>query len=645
MIVVRYFIRFLFCASLPLLFSLTGCNEGNIDKVKSVFTSEKKLIATPEVEHAMNALRTLEKNQDQVRIMDAAHQDWIKLRKNHCAASGIPGDSAASRQKITECYATFDQQRIEMLNQQRIGRLYDIPSTAASPERPTNIAYSPETTARPTVPRSLAVASSAPIAAVTFNDTTEIIDLVSGQIISKIKTLDDEKRRGMFQLFLTPNGRILIASYHWPKTGLKMWDTRNGDLLRDKMISSYYLRFPLSNVRNFVYTDRNRMGIFDIMTGEPSWMSEDKHAASFMALSPGERWLIVGRDRQIECWEQVKSDGNRISYGIRREATLGDYFHQPSSMTFARDNQSFSGTLPNGSLVKYQLPDLRILKQMRFPKYTGIRIMQVPHTDFSLMEASISGSIMEAYVADMSTEKVFRLNEHTGTDCKIAPFNSRMILIATPRELKLVKLPESSELLPLGQTLGGITEEAVPPVAAQALQNIQKLQADCNRYRNEAIGVYEGRMPDGTSRGRGRTQGYVTVNVGPTDKPVRLVLSSYEPVIWRLYVSSNAHISEIFLSGSGESTVEGLSRIQVTRIGSAYAYKAAGFSRRGRRSGGASNLDETVRLKTGCGIDNFQGSYTGGVFYIGKQSTGNSQDGSPVQQYRDEKGNIILKNY
>jgi outer membrane murein-binding lipoprotein Lpp len=644
MIGVKYFGHLLFCAVLISLLSLAGCNEGNMDKMKSAFTGVKKLTATPEVERAMNALRALEKNPDQVRILDAAHQDWIRLRKTHCAALATPGDSATSQQKINECYATFDQQRIEMLNQQRISRLFDIPSPAASPDRAINIAYSPETTARPSIPRSLAVASSAPITAVTFNDTTEIIDLVSGQILSKIQTLDEEKRRGMYHHYLTPNGRILIVSYHWPKTGLKMWDATNGDLLRDKMISSNYLRFPMSDFRSFVYTDRNRMGIFNILTGEPTWNFEGKHAASHMSLSPDERWLIVCRDQQIECWEKVKADGNRISYEMRQEAILGNYFQQPSSIIFASDNQSFYGSLPSGSLVKFQLPDLKILKRIKFPRFKGIRIMQVPQTDFSLMEATVSGSILEAYVADMPAEKAYRVNEHTGSNCKMTPFTSRMMLIATPRELKVVKLPEASELIPLGQALGGMTEEAIT-VTAQAQQSLQQIQTDCSRYRTEAVGVYEGRLPDGTSRGRGRGRGQVTVNVGPTDRPVRLVLSSYEPVVWRLNVSSRAHIAEIFLSGSSESTMEGLSQFQVTHIGNAYAYQTDGYSRRGRRGAGASRLYETVRQKTGCGIDNFQGSYTGGIFYIGTQSTGSSPEGNRIQKYRDEKGNIIFKNY
>src|SRR4030042_4222151 len=132
-----------------------------------------------------------------------------------------------------------------------------------------------------------------------------------------------------------------------------MWDTATGELLKDKKISPFYIRFPLTNGRYFIYnTCYNRIGIYDIITDESIWYAEDKDEPSFMALSPDDKWLIVGRMRKehIECWNLVRSDDNRISYRMSAETTLGNDSEQPSSIAFTHNNQYFYGCLPNGFL-------------------------------------------------------------------------------------------------------------------------------------------------------------------------------------------------------------------------------------------------------------------------------------------------------
>ena len=627
-------------AGLFLSVSLLGCNESIFDKIPSISPSGKEAVASQQVEHIMKALLALEKDPERSRLLVTSHKEWLALRKDHCAAVCNSGDSAKDRQDLAECYNNFDNQRAEMLNQQRIALLFNAPPMGSFPDRPMNISYSPEMKTTPSEPRSLAVASSAPIAAVTFaNDMTEIFDLVSGRLLSRINTLDADKRRGIYHFFLSPNGRILIASYHWPKRVLKMWDTASGDLLRDKMALPDYIRFPMADGRSFIYTDNNRMGIYDIVTDKPIWYSEGKRPASYMALSPDDKWLIVGRDEQMECWEQVRSEGNHISYVFRREEKAGNYLQQPSSIAFSRDNQSFIGGLPSGSLVKCLINDLKVVKRIRFPKYKDIRIIQVPNTDSFLMEARISISSLDAYAADLFREKAQCLTEHRGTNSRMAALTENLILIATPQELKVVRLPKPSEMLPLGQALGGIAAEAVPLYPAVQQANSQ-LRADCDSFQTEAIGVYEGKLENGVRHFRERIPGYVAVNVGRTDKPVKLVLCSYEPVNWQLRLSSGARISEIFLSGSNESRIEGTSQTRVTHIGNAYSYGSN--NPRGRS---ASDLAYSVRQRTGCGIDNFQGSYTGAVFHIGIQSGGSSSDGEGIYKSVDEHGNVSYKDH
>ncbi|WP_157039934.1 WD40 repeat domain-containing protein [Pelobacter propionicus] len=611
-----------------------------MNKVLSVSLGGEEMVATQPVEHIMTALLALEKDPERSRLLVAAHKEWLTLRMNHCAAVCNSGDSTKGRQDLTECYNTFDNQRIEMLNQQRIALLFNTPPIGPLPNQPMNFAYSPESKTRPSEPRSLAVASAAPMAAVTFaNDMTEIFDLVSGRLLSRIHTLDADKRRGIYHFFLSPNGRVLIASYHWTKRGLKMWDTISGDLLRDKMVLPDYIRFPMADGRNFIYTDNNRIGIYDIVTDKPIWYSEGKRPASYMALSPDEKWLIVGRDEKMESWELIRSEGNQISYVFRREETVGNYFQQPASIVFSRDNQSFIGALPSGSLMKWQISELKVVQRMRFPKYKDIRIIQVPHADPFLMEARVSSLVSEAFVADLVKEKAQCLTEHRGTNTRMAALADNLVLLATPQELKIVRLPSSSEMLPLGKALGGIAAEALPLYPGVQQANPQS-RVDCDSFQTEAIGVYEGKLENGVRRFRERIAGNVVVNVGLTDKPVKLVLSSYEPVVWQLRLSSDARISEILLSGSNESRIEGISQTGVTYIGNAYSYGST--NPRGRS---ASDLAYSVRQKTGCGMDNFQGSYTGSLFHIGVQSSGSRSEGDGFYKYVDEYGNVSYKDH
>ena len=623
-----------------LLLSLLGCKENNIENAQSIFQAGgEKMIATPQVEHAMKALLALEKNMERHRAMEASHQEWLKLRKTHCAAM-INTDSTETNQKLSECYEAFDNQRIAMLNQQRISLLIDLPPKSSIPNYPINITYSPETKFRPTVPLSLVIASSAPVAAVTFaSNMTEIFDLTNGQLLSRIQTLDDDMRRGVYHFFLTPNGRILIASYHWPKTGLRMWDTLNGEMLRDKMISPYYDRFPMKNGKYFIYTERNRMGIYDIVTDKSIWYFDGKRAASYMALSPDDKWLIVGREEQIECWELIRSEDNQISYTLRQVQTAGNYFYQPSSIVFPSSSRFFYGSLPKGFLLKWQLPDLTLLERVRLSRFKDIRIIQIPGAESFLMEASVSNSIMEAYVVNVTEKRAQHLTEHTGRNSKIAPINSNLILLATPFELRVLKLPNTDDMRPASQSLGEILYEPVPVTRGIQTNQLQHIQTDCTSAQIEAIGVYEGSLQTGRRGFQEKIPGHVVVNIGATDKPVKLVLSSYEPVIWQLKEDLGARLSEILLSGSNESRIEGISKINITYIGSAYSY---GNSKRGRNVFG---LENAVKQKTGCGIENFQGSYTGNNFYIGKQSTTTNSGRHKVYKHTDKDGSEVYQNY
>jgi hypothetical protein len=124
---------------------------------------------------------------------------------------------------------------------------------------------------------------------------------------------------------------------------------------------------------------------------------------------------------------------------------------------------------------------------------------------------------------------------------------------------------------------------------------------------------------------------------------VKLVLSSYHPVNWRLHISSDARLSEIYLSGSNDSRVEGIQNILVSYIGNAYAYENPNML--SSRHGHTPSLANVVKQKTGCNITNFQGVYRGSNFYIGYTTRDRSEKKDTIYKYIDENGKVIYRNY
>jgi len=73
------------------------------------------------------------------------------------------------------------------------------------------------------------------------------------------------------------------------------------------------------------------------------------------------------------------------------------------------------------------------------------------------------------------------------------------------------------------------------------------------------VGVYEGLLPKNKKRQfRQHPEGLVEVSVEYAGGPIILVLSSYEPVLWKLKVSKTADIRRLILAGHHKQRLEGL---------------------------------------------------------------------------------------
>ncbi len=639
------------CALLFLSFTLDGCSRDISDRTKSTPDGEKQTIAAAKVESVFSQLLALEKNPERVKALKIAHKDWLTLRKSHCAAL-VNQDVNKDNKKLTECYEAFDTQRIEIYKNQLISLLYDSPSQGKLPNNPIRIPYSQQQRTNPAVPTSVVVSADAPVAAVTFNnDITEIFDLVNGQLINRIKTTWYEKDKTFGNhFFLTSNGRILIGCVYMPRTELMLWDVRTGELLRHKtLLKANHVH--MSQGRYFIYSDDGEMGIYDLAKDEVIWKGKSKEGLFLKGMSPDEKYLIaVGiRGPIIESWELGKATDETFSlvYGATEPVTNStDY---PFAVAFADDNKSFYGTLSSlrhGLIVQRRLPDLKEMRRLQFPKLSFAKLTEIKNTDILLMEAWFAHENMEAFYVDMVNETAQKIPEHTGAHSKMVPLANGQVLLATPFQLQTLNAPSKKGFGKFSDIIGEVVSQDIPikKPDKESDKVIVPPQISCQDFQIEAIGVYEGTLPNNRSRGFGETiAGYVDVNISHTNLPVKLVLSSYEPVIWRLHVSSDALLSEIYLSGSNKSRVQGIRNIMVSHIGEAYAYKDPNMP--SSRYGRAPSLAGVVKKKTACNITNFQGAYKGSNFYIGYITKDISEKKDKIYKYIDENGNVTYRDY
>jgi hypothetical protein len=105
-----------------------------------------------------------------------------------------------------------------------------------------------------------------------------------------------------------------------------------------------------------------------------------------------------------------------------------------------------------------------------------------------------------------------------------------------------------------------------------------------------------------------RAPGAVQIEVRPLGQPIALVLSSHQPVEWRVSLASGVELAAVLLSGFGASSVVGVDAAVVQRIGGFYAFKRGSVEYR--------HLESEVMRCTGRAIARFESLYAGNEFTI-----------------------------
>jgi len=132
------------------------------------------------------------------------------------------------------------------------------------------------------------------------------------------------------------------------------------------------------------------------------------------------------------------------------------------------------------------------------------------------------------------------------------------------------------------------------------------------------VGVYHG---GGRNGGKNHSVQSINVEVSREGVPVILVLSSYEPVIWKISKNHKVEIIGVILSGFYDQKVEGIDSttkvIEFTNIGGKkHAIKHRPFYAYSKTDKNFNIMRDVVKSITGKELTSYQGSYNGSEFVI-----------------------------
>ncbi|MBI2277830.1 MAG: hypothetical protein HYU74_10800 [Dechloromonas sp.] len=203
-----------------------------------------------------------------------------------------------------------------------------------------------------------------------------------------------------------------------------------------------------------------------------------------------------------------------------------------------------------------------------------------------------------------------------------------------------VSLPSLNSPFPQG------TEVHMIGVYQGALPNGQKEQpwwAKCTAFKDDSTA-----MAECHSKYAGqRTTKSISVEVNRSGAPMVLVLMSYDPVLWKLSVTSRSRIAKIILAGYHGQDIDGIANSIPVEARTYEASPCRNCSRQGEYfyaykpdSKEFDDASKKIRTITGVAPASFQGSYQADRFSISDTTTANR---TPTNS-TDDKGDVYTGN-
>jgi hypothetical protein len=611
-----------------LALGLAGCDVGNLwrdeaDRVTEAFPVSRAVV---DAKVQLDKLQPAESEPG--RRLAREYANRIEARALACLQGTELStfDSADDvRRKLPQaCFDGADSELVAWLGTYRLRLMAQLPAVS---ELPADAPKSIPTSIRPTY---VSFAAAAPVVAVSDGMNVEILDFAADRSVHR----SESKERRIRALEMSPNGRVYAAV----ADGISLFDAVTGDRLAAyPNHSTMQWLTPLGIL--LTKKDNGDLELLDLGSGivAPARGISDMRGRAVALAGTPNRFVLAGHNRAAQFELLQDRQGIRIALLVQSNGSGSGSF---GNLIASADGKVLAGSGGNIGLVRLDPQTLTAVDT----KFEGFRVQGVCALDDPnelLLQGYVQGANRGAHgmlvyyldtgsVSPIVDEAVVQqLRNSGGCPARAALLNrsyvragnSLMSLANPPRAARYSAaaigtyfaelVAKEREAYPPGYAVDapggyGVGNDTGRPVRAAAGAVLTDLPKDAQVH---AVGVYEA---EGAPTRKFREAGVpspVDVIVRKSNSPIVLVVSSYEPVIWRVTIMPGAKVSAILLSGNSElSKVMGAGDTRVVTMGQSYAYEMGGQKHLA--------LDQEVVRWTGRRIQSLQGRYKARMFTV-----------------------------
>jgi hypothetical protein len=576
-------------------------------------------------------------NGSQKKEIESEYAARMKLRALTCgkgASLSMFASKEAIRNQIGNpgCFVTYDTDMERWLGLRRIGII------AAKPPLRTVPLKAPAFILSDAFIQSVRFSDKAGVALLETQKSIQIVDIETSKVIYQEPKTSSQIGQ------LSENGRLFTLK---ADARIKVRDAESGAVLLEL---PGVTTFHWLDASSALYTKSDGSGkptIVDFTSGRDGEAKGLQAAITNVSKVQGhQNQFIVGSYRSVSKVELVRT-GIDLDLKLINEKPINGGSWATNTSGLNADGKLFFDSNPNLSLLNLETLEQEVILFEPFRLQTAVA---TPDPNQILLTGFGSGSGPATYLYSLTDKSMSKVDKTKLLSERLLyiSFLKKQAVIADSKIAILDNLPlepavELTKFIGVALEQANLRkmEQARQIEMEQALMSSQSSLQQSGRapaagtysapsfdsaYRNpaapmatapgilaklaknaqiEAIGVYQG-----TSSNRGGNRaGDVEVRVRKSAKPIVLVLSSYEPIRWRIVVESGAQLNGVLVSGYYQSQVLGAGSARVLMSGNQYAYKEGTVE--------FMALNRNVMQQLGKPIYAFQGKYEGSSFKVG----------------------------
>jgi len=501
-----------------------------------------------------------------------------------------------------------------------------------------------------------AIASSKSGVAVLQSSRSELvsIEIPSGKKIAGLPTLPEANST---DIVLSPNGRISAIrisnrelTFVDNETGQILWHGAGFNKLLAWLpeLSAALVKTSKSDLVSIIDFEKGKIEPYPLPLRSQSWAVNLSESPSRVLIGSDRDFSLVENVRTAQGWEANIVKSYRITKGSGITSSPPTLMQDKKSMVFITSRDFMLFNFESGSETLWETGDLM---SNQYGKLNEQTLLVQTYTGgvgakswvFNIVNSTLSpvkdDQAKTGIISELNSRDGFFRREYQkiwiGKKLEVGEPESLTAMInARNLEKQLAKLVAEENSMQPGNnvsyrnqsTFGIPAPEAAPdPARVMPAQGqpeferkrrevFQKMGAQYsaqgarlgvlpNNVEVHALGVYQG-----CNKRSQQHKCPVYVNIKRSNRPIVLMLSSYEPVRWMIGQESGAKVLAIIVSGYYLSEVYGVgsARLEITKGSYAYEINSPGYNQL--------NLDAI--LWAGKNISRFQGAYEGASFVI-----------------------------